>query len=160
MTKPDLASYTAERTVSKEDLEPLDDLLRYIKKNNLNVLFVSTPFPIDEISYAYEKYVEAYLSEKGFSCLNCNKLYDEIGLDFSTDFYDDRHCNLLGSIKFSKYISSYLTDVVGIKPSELSAELKSEWDTAYTLWYDEKAVPGIEKIKESLINPGCPKQQD
>ena len=148
MKKPDLSSFTAERTMSKEDLEPLDELLDYISKKNLNVLFITTPFPISETANAYETFVQNYLAEKGIPYLDCNEYYDEIGLDFSTDFYDNKHTNLAGSIKFTKFISSYIAEHFNLQPTELNEKMKGEWTNAYTLWNDEIAIPGLKKIKE------------
>lgn len=147
--KPDLASFTEERTVEKDFLEPLDSLIKYIKKHNLNALFITTPYPISDIANAYETAMENYLKEQEMAYLDCNEYFDEIGLDFSTDFYDDKHTNLAGSIKFSKFVSAYLCENFGLKPTELDEKNKNEWENAYTLWYDEVATPGLKKIKEA-----------
>ena len=149
MVKPDFSKYKAQVKLTEEDLKPLNELIDFIRKENLNVLFVSTPYPIPEIAYAYENLLQDYLKEQGMNYIDCNEYYDEIGLNFPTDFYDEKHTNLAGSIKFTKFISSYILDNFDLKPSELSEKMKKEWDNAYTLWYDEVAVPGLEKINNA-----------
>lgn len=149
---PNIDSFDEVRSIEDDDLRALDDLIKYIKKHKLNVLFVSTPYPITEIAFAYEKFAEDYLIKNNIPYLNCNRMYKEIGIDFQTDFYDDRHCNISGALKFTDFISDYIKNEMGIQPEEKTKEIKAEWDKAYELWYEKKAVPGLKKYNEALAN--------
>lgn len=43
--------------------------------------------------------------ENGVTFISYNELFDEIGIDFKTDFYDRAHLNWRGADKFSRYFA-------------------------------------------------------
>lgn len=88
----------------------LRDLLGYCKQKDLPVLFVNAPFSIDKEFCMKTNYVASIVSDYGYKFIDFNRLYDEIGLDFSSDFYNTTHTNLMGQMKFTFYLADYLVD--------------------------------------------------
>ncbi len=146
--KPNVESFSTVSELTAEQLEPLDSLLDYIDKNELNVLFIFTPYVITEEYYGYEVFLENYVTERGFDCVNFNGSYDEIGFDFERDFYNEKHTNLLGALKFNEYFSNYIREHYNITTKELSAKQELEWEAASQNWYNDVALPGIAEIEE------------
>ncbi|MDD6022180.1 MAG: hypothetical protein ACI4GA_01935 [Acutalibacteraceae bacterium] len=142
----DLSQYKMTATISDELLEPLNETLDYIRKNNLNVLFMSPPYPISEKYYAYEKFVGEYLEARGFNFLSGNEKANEIGVDFYTDFYDDEHVNALGSEKFTTYLGNYIKQNYDIKNVALTESQQKDWERAYNEWNSNVLKPYLEKI--------------
>lgn len=110
-------SYVTGRKELKEDTKKiLTDLLDYIKDKDLPVLFL-----INAYSFSGEEERSVYnsisdvINEYGYSCLDTNLHYDEIGLDGSTDFYNVNHVNALGAEKYTKWLSSWLKDNYDLK---------------------------------------------
>jgi hypothetical protein len=88
----------------------LRDLLSYLSSLNRDVLFVFTPYVINEEEMQEFNEVEQIAAEYGIPVWNGNRYYDEIGLDFSSDFYDSRHTNIIGSEKVTKYLLQYIKE--------------------------------------------------
>ncbi len=123
--------------IPQESLSVLEDLLTYIEQNNFNVLFVSTPFHQTENYKIAENSIGKYLSEKGYNYLNCNDCYDDIEIDFATDFYDERHANVLGALKITDYIGQYIISNYSITINH-SKQVTSDWDNSYSIWDNER----------------------
>lgn len=108
--------YTGSET-AKEGI-PLDEInerylyeiFDYIRKNNINVIFVDIPHYCNEKMAA--RYITLYniLEREGFDYLNFNdeKLQKECGLDPKSDWYDNSHLNYYGAEKFTSWFSEYV----------------------------------------------------
>lgn len=78
---------TSERAkLSNNDENTLVELLNYLKKNDLNALFVVCPYSVTSEDYAKYNTMSDIVSEYGYNFLNTNDYYKEMGIDFSTDF--------------------------------------------------------------------------
>ena len=95
------------------------------------------------------------IESEGFSFLDMNLCYDEIGTDFATDYYDgDGHVNALGSEKVSRFFGKYLKENYAFP--EHGGKKFASWDTAYALWQQEQeeALDTInEKIRTGNYDP-------
>ncbi|MGN1117961.1 MAG: hypothetical protein ACI4RU_05060 [Acutalibacteraceae bacterium] len=142
----DLSQYDMTVEPSAEELELLDNVIAYAKKNNLNVLFMTPPYAAPEEFYAYEKFLSEYIESQGFHFLNGTEYVSEMGIDYYTDFYDKNHLNALGSVKFTPFLADYITENYEIEKTALSAEQKSEWEESYSEWFNTVAKPYSENI--------------
>jgi len=124
-------------TLPTESRSELDSLLSFIEEKGVAVLFVSTPYQESEESEAAENSIAEYLSEKGYHYLNCNDYYEKIGIDFSSDFYDDKHTNILGALKVTDFIGAYLEENYSFS-KKYTSKTKDEWNEAYSLWNGER----------------------
>ncbi len=99
-----------EEKLQESNEKVLNELIDYIKKENLNVLFV---VPIkcynDENVIKRTNYAIRILEENNFKVLNLNKEKD-IKINFSTDLYNANHLNVYGATKNTLYFSKYLKE--------------------------------------------------
>ena len=93
----------------------LVELLQFCRENELNMLFLGSPFCVNKestmIYNSYKRIVESY----GYDFLDTNFYYDEMEVDFSTDFHDPSHMNLLGAEKFTNFVGAYIVNRYNIE---------------------------------------------
>ncbi len=105
----------------------LIDFMEYCKSKEIEVLFVATPWMIDEESVSKNLHLEKLIEEYGFGFLDCNQYMDEIGLDLNADFYDKNHVNVWGAEKVTRFIGEYICNHYEMDSAH-SAETTKEWD--------------------------------
>ena len=125
-----------------EDAEKeLIGLLEYCKAENINVLFVRFPHAVQDkerVRFGRAAAAGDIIRSYGFPYVSFDFLFDEIGLDPETDFYNPEHLNINGQQKFTEYFSEYLIQNFGITPTKLDGRTKKEWDTC-AAYYEEYA---------------------
>ena len=121
-------------------------LLEKCKEENLQVLFVATPWEIGEKYQKKNKYIGEIIESYGFRFLDCNLYLDEIGLDFMHDFYNRRHTNMAGAEKVTQFIGEYILDHYDLE-AEHSTEVETDWNNMLTL-YNAQA----EEIRAAILN--------
>lgn len=139
---PAIAMYKQELQHSDEKLplnedaeEALRDLLGYCRDEGLtNVVFARFPVVAVEGRNAdrYKRIATAgeIIEEYGFDFLNFAVDFDkDIGLDLSTDFYNEEHLNVDGQKKFTAYMTDYLKEHYGLTSHDLSEKQQEEWET-------------------------------
>ena len=124
--------YTEEKAeMTEKQQETLEDLLQFCKSEAIKVLFVTVPQAIeDEETVAQLNTIEEIVRTEGFDVLDLMGSVDEIGLDFETDYYNARHTNIHGSIKFTHYLGQYLSQNYSFEDKREDADF-SEWNDAY-----------------------------
>ena len=150
-------------TDDRAELDPtcqaiLVDLLEYCKREKLNVLFVVCPYVINEEHQKIYNTVGDIVASYGFDFLNTNSefYYDEIGVDFSMDFYDNDHMNPLGANKYTAFLEKYITDHYNL-PNHTGDPTYSSWDEDYEHFAEEElAQKGevldlISRAKEGMV---------
>lgn len=130
--KKDYSRLEETAPISENAEEALISLLEYCKEKKLPVLFVSMPYEITKKHTRKNNYMRPIIESYGYTFLDCNDYYEEIGLDFSVDFYNTYHTNALGALKCTDFIGSYITGNYDIKPV-ISPAVKMEWDEAAKL---------------------------
>ena len=69
------------------------------KEENIPLLLINTPyFPTEREEKIYNRVAEI-AKENDVPYINYNLFYDEMGLDFSSDFADGHHLNYKGTPK-------------------------------------------------------------
>ncbi len=138
-------------------------LLDYCDENNLKVLFVIVPQAIsaDNVLGKQLNRMESIVNERGYDCLNLLGKTDEIGLQKGSDFRDSQHTNIHGAIKYTEYLSKYLSSKYGIEDKRGRSEYKT-WDRAaeiyyttispYTLSFEREHAPRNYNIDAPQIN--------
>lgn len=126
---------TTKKALPKETEENLRKFLQYCKDSGLeNIVFTKFPHRIATKKF-YDRFkmgntMAEIIKEYGFDYLNFENDYEDIGLDFNKDFYNDDHMNIYGQQKFTRYLSKVLMDKYGVEKSELSESNKARWDTS------------------------------
>lgn len=129
---------TDERAeLPEKDIKILEDLLKYCKSEKLNVLFVVCPYWITKDHWAKYNKMEDIIQEYGFQYLNANEYFDEMNLDFSTDFYNKNHVNLFGARKYTEFLEDYISKNYDITNHKGDIKYAS-WDEDYKNFLQEE----------------------
>ena len=114
-------------------------LLDYCKQENLTVLFVVCPYQISIEDQKKYNTVGDIIQDNGFDYLNTNLYYEEIGIDFSTDFYNKDHVNLFGAEKYTTFLEQYILDNYAM-PDHRDDEAYESWNENYKQFLKEKEI--------------------
>jgi len=77
-------------------------------------VLIVTPYPLNPNNSEHIRQLHVYnkvseiAEEYGITYINYNFLYDEIGIDFETDFADGVHLNYKGNPKFTSYLGAWI----------------------------------------------------
>ena len=119
-------------------------LLEYCREQDLQVLFVRFPHAVLEkeaVRFGRACTAGDIIREYGYPFVNFDLMLDELGIDAETDFYNAEHLNIYGQKKFTEYLSEYMMEHFGIRPSELDKKTRDEWDRC-AAYYDDYAALG------------------
>lgn len=142
----DVSGVTETLAIPSEQEEQLYRLLEYLKVNNLNALFIVSPMKLGIEEQMMFNYIAEIIEPYGYNYVNLNNHYDEIGIDFATDFYDSgAHTNTLGANKCTAFLGEYLSQNYEFVDKREEEKYYS-WDKAYEYWLEcnEKALQEIE----------------
>lgn len=121
--------------ISEDRERVLKELLDYLEEEKVRVLFVTAPQMLKSKIQVQINTAEEIIRERGFDCLDLIGAKDEYGLQLTTDYHDENHTNIHGSIKYTEYLCQYLlanydfTDKRGQKGYE-------SWDRSVDLYSD------------------------
>jgi hypothetical protein len=105
----------------------LEHLMDYCDAEGVRVLFVAVPRDektanlLGRINTACD-----LIRERGHDVLYLTDQADAVHLDLSQDFYEIKHTNIHGAIKFTNYLSEYLIEAYGLEDRR--------GDPAYASW--------------------------
>ncbi|MDD5824234.1 MAG: hypothetical protein PUD55_07475 [Firmicutes bacterium] len=124
---------TSEKSMQSTKKYHVDETTRYwygkiieeCKANDIEVLIVGnqdmrwTPGKIECLT--------AYCEEMGIDFVDYNtpEMKAETGLNWKTDFYDHKHTNARGSLKFTDHLARYIKQKYNLEPSDVSDEYKA-----------------------------------
>lgn len=86
----------------------LEELMKVCNENDVELLLVASPFYIQKEQQEEMNAVSAFANEFHVPFIDMNKRYDEIGVNFESDFMDRSHANISGSSKYMAYLENYL----------------------------------------------------
>ena len=132
----DVTGLTTEKSLSKEAEDTLISLLEKCKNEDINILFVSAPWQIDDNNQMQSLYMQKIVEEYGFNYLDMNIIIEELGLDFETDFYNKRHVNAYGAEKVTEYLGEYLENNYNFEYTHTDSVVEA-WDQAAKLNQEE-----------------------
>lgn len=132
--------YTTETIELPEVSEQICvDIIEYCQEQDIELLLVASPYEMTETDKMEMNALKKLAEEYGVGFLDTNAYYDEMSLDFSTDFYNDLHVNLLGAEKYTDFLAWYIVDNYNL-PDHRE-------DMAYAHWNDMYAEYIVEKEK-------------
>ena len=111
--RPELDHVTETMEIEPKTMEYFEKILALAKEKDIPVLLVNAPYIMIEDDKKVFNTLEKYLEEKNHGhvdYVDFNVLYDEMGLDFATDFADDNHLNINGLPKFNKVLGAYISE--------------------------------------------------
>lgn len=126
MTKPEgLKNITESGELTEKVEKYLRKIIELSKQEDIPLMFIKTPHVLDGETQKIYNRVKEIADENEIPFVNFNLFYDEIGLDFSTDFADVNHLNYIGNVKFTKYFADYLKTSYAIPDRRGEAEYES-----------------------------------
>ena len=118
--------FTAESTEYKDNLQWLGKIADYCEKNGIELMPFIAP-STGKIPPAALETLRGDVAALGLTLTDFNEIIPELEIDYSTDWYDPRHFNLRGAVKFSRWLGEYLSVECGVTPTaEADAELWNE----------------------------------
>lgn len=93
-------------------------ILELAKEQDIPVLLVNVPYIQSEadkkIFNTLEKQLQNYDASYQITYLDFNQKYDELGINFNTDYADYDHLNESGVKKLNRYLSEFIKDHYGL----------------------------------------------
>lgn len=111
------------------NVDLLKDLINYIRKNNLEVIFVVPPRVFTDENMGKLNDAIRISKENNITVLNMNVL-DDFEINYSKDLYNAGHINVYGATKFTKYFADYLVNNYELRDHRNDKKYKS-WDSEY-----------------------------
>lgn len=128
--------------IGKKAEEELVKLLEKCQKEQINVVFVSTPWVANEEQRRRNKYAGELIESYGFRFYDGNEHVEEAGIDYASDFYDGAHVNMWGAEKFTKAFGKYLVENYDLDTKQKKSVEKSwnECVEAYKKEIEERTL--------------------
>ncbi len=105
------------------------DFIQFCRIEKIPLLLIKTPLVGNTELYEQINYIGEIAKEQGVPFLDFNRLYDEIAIDFQTDFADSGHLNVSGAQKVSRYLADYLAEEYGL-PDHRGDSAYDSWERA------------------------------
>ena len=137
--------------LAEETEDVLIDLLNYCDTlKGKNILFVASPYPQEKDAQEKVNYAMKLIETRGYKTLNFNTLemYNAVGLDFGTDFYDSHHVNLAGALKFTDYLANYLHTEYNL-PDRRNNKKYDNWEKSFHA-YKEATKNGAKSLEKKI----------
>ena len=145
--RPDCGNAAEEQAMPPEQEAYLRDLLTFLQQEGKEALFIVSPYGESLKEQQMYNYMEGIVSSYGYSFLNMNNHYGEIGIIFEEDFADyGSHTNAIGAEKCSGFLREYLQEHYEFADKRGQEEYRS-WDAAYTLWMSR-----MEEAREIILD--------
>ncbi len=93
-------------TKSKQSLY---NIIEICSENDIELVLVSAPYAIEQDTQKVINSVAEIANQNDVPFINYNRLYEQTGIDFSTDFFDADHLNVAGMEKISTHFGEYLS---------------------------------------------------
>lgn len=139
---------TETTELNENSLMLYDELIEYCQENEIPLLILAMPMVITEEESIEINTLKELTASYGVPFLDLNLHYEEIGLDFSTDFLDAHHVNVLGADKVTKYLASYLAEEYDLEDHQ-NEEAYASWHELYEE-YSVSAEKAREEVRQKL----------
>lgn len=107
-TAPENISTSEIGSISPKTEEYLQKIIDLSKEKSVPLLLIKTPYYTNIDDEKIYNRVQEIADSKDIPFIDFNMIYEQIGLNFSTDFADGDHLNHKGNVKFSDYLGKYL----------------------------------------------------
>jgi hypothetical protein len=148
ISQPDYAQITSQRPFNDQVDSVLTELLDYCSTLDCEILFIVSPYAETEEQKELYNYLEEQTKLFGYDFIDTNDYIEEIGLDYSTDFYNETHTNALGAKKYTDFLSAYLHENYSL-PDHRNDSDYSSWQQGYENW-EQDLNEWQQKIKDNI----------
>lgn len=134
---PDCGGAQGEKAIPAEQEAYLVDLLDFLQENEKEALFIVSPYGESLEEQQMFNYMAGIVSSYGYSFVNMNDHYEEIGIIFEEDFADyGSHTNAIGAEKCTDFLGNYLQEHYKFADKR-GQEQYGDWDEAYEIWQSQ-----------------------
>lgn len=124
---PDVSNMTEDFVFDEKHEKYLRMMIDLARENDIPFVVMTTPYVVTIDEQGYLNYVETICEEEGVTYIDFNKMYDELGIDFSTDMAENVHLNFSGTKKLTQFLGNYIKENYDI-PDHRGDEKYSSWD--------------------------------
>lgn len=153
LEKPVCIRGNTQAELSDNCVTILMSLLEYCRSENLNVFFVVSPYYESQIDYDKANAIASLIRSFDYDFLDANDYYEEMNINFETDFGDANHVNSLGMQKYTHFLSEYIVNEYSLADKRENANYQ-DWNE---LWEDYKAQ--IEMADKKVLSQWCKKEE-
>ncbi len=149
--------FTGYKKLSDEKIEAIHSLTKYLKDNNIEAKFLISPallYYMKDNEASTDRnlmlnYAKKIIEDDGFECLDWRekKYFDDMKLDMEEDFGDDSHMNVNGALKYTYYLSKYLTENYDLPDHRGDKVYDNDWQKAVNVMQN---VIKVTKAKDFL----------
>ena len=141
---------TKKMDLEEESALELAELLEYCDTLDCQILFVDAPYVMTKEQREKSNTIASVIKDAGYPLLefNTEEYYEKLDLDFSRDYYDKRHVNYLGAVKYTRVFSRYLEKNYNLEEYQ-NAEDPDYWSTAYDKLTDKIRESGQDLLSAS-----------
>ncbi len=98
-----------ERNLTDQEIEYLAKIEALAQENDIRLIYLYAPYPMDGNGVDYAYTLELYAEEKGVPYINGYELLTELNYDGNTDFCDEfGHLNESGAKKLTEYLVDWI----------------------------------------------------
>ena len=124
-------TWTDERTeLDSRAVRVIEDIITYCEENNLKLAFFASPMIYTAQDNMEFNAVSDICAEHNVPFFDGNKDLQDIGMNFSEDFYDTVHVNLNGSTKFTDWLADKVFRYYDIESCTENCIVEN-WDATY-----------------------------
>ncbi len=124
--------------LSEYSLTELDRLLDCCDELNAEVLFVMFPHVRQPDGWGYSNSIGDVIAERGYTFIDLNRYYDEMGLDFETDYANHGHLNFYGAEKYTHFMGGYLAANYNLPDHRNESD--NPWNERYLSYRDAQSA--------------------
>lgn len=128
-------------TLTEDTTARLIELLEYCDENKINAFFTITPYVHSKgvVDEDIRREFGEVIAEYGYPYVDYRDQIEEIGLDFTTDFYDKTHANASGATKYTLYAMEDILEAYEFE-TDYEQDIIDSWNQEYEEWvvYDEQ----------------------
>ncbi|MDR3048655.1 MAG: hypothetical protein LBV16_02275 [Elusimicrobiota bacterium] len=138
--RPDISKSNVYGEIPEKTLLYLMKIIELSKENkDVKFLFFVSPTGISQENINIFNSIEKIAKENDIDYINYNFLYDEIGIDFDSDFRDIGHTNTKGAMKVSMDLAKRLSKLYAFKDNRKNPD--------YEFW-NVRSKEAMQKMKD------------
>ena len=129
--------------LTEKSKEYLLKIIELAQKEDISLLFIAAPYTenyYDRIAY---KEIEEIAADYGIEFIDYNLIYEEMNIDYSTDFNDFSHLNYAGSVKFTERLGEDLKERFSLSDHRQ--------DKKYSSWDDNAAAIRKASVENPIV---------
>jgi len=135
---PGAAGYPTEGLLNTEPAELyknnkawIEELYQLSVDEGFELVFFAAPTIVSYDEQGQINGVAKFAEEHDIDFFDFNRMSEELGFDYSTDFVDNYHLNAYGADKLTRFLGEYLEETYDLEDHR-GDEAYKQWDDSYT----------------------------